>query len=423
MTSTPSPTPEQALALERIRNWRRDPTSLPFFTLRGYAGTGKSYCITLYAQSPEIKPSRLCFTAPTNKAVKVLKNYLSDQAITSPTATIYSLLNLTLQANGEVKQITKPEKPVDLSSFDLIIIDEASMINHFLMTAIEEAAARWKIKFLFMGDPAQLPPVGEASSPVWKVPDSAELTTVMRYGDSMLDLATSIRKVVDHPFPSIKIDFPPPVYKLPKPQWLAKSLANLPLFISGEAKLITWRNIKVDQYNSLIRSHIFGPSEASASHWLPGDKIVATAHLKNLDGFTFLRTDEEATIISATPGFHPIHSEFEIFRISALDEDSRKINILTLTPSGQSALNRKLNSLSAEAHAGKRFKWKEFWDLKEAFHEIRHSYAITSHRSQGSSYLKTFVDLEDILLNRNRSEAFRSLYVACTRQREEINIT
>jgi len=76
-----------------------------------------------------------------------------------------------------------------------------------------------------------------------------------------------------------------------------------------------------------------------------------------------------------------------------------------------------------EAKGGKRYKWREFWELKEAFNEVRHSYAITSHRSQGSSYLKTFIDLEDIMLNRNRQEAFRSLYVSCTRQREEIYVS
>ncbi len=418
----PTPTPEQQAALDQITAWSSDPGAEPFFTLKGYAGTGKSYCITLYAKSPGVKSNRLCFTAPTNKAVKVLSKYLSDNGIQARSATIYSLLGLSLQANGEVKEITAPEEPVDLSNYDLIIVDEASMVNRFLMAAIQDAQEEWGVKFLFMGDPAQLPPVGETSSPVWKFPNTAELTTVMRYGNSMLDLATSIRKVVDHPFPSIKIETDPPVYRLKKPNWMDRIVETLPLFQSGEAKVIAWRNVKVDEYNNFIRSHIFGRSEAKAHRWLPDDKIVATAHLKDLDDNTFMRTDEEATILQVVSGQHPIHTEFEIFNILALDELDRKVTIRTLTPEGLFALNNRLNELATEAKSGKRYKWREFWKLKEAFHEIRHSYAITSHRSQGSSYLKTFVDLEDIMLNRNRQEAFRSLYVACTRQREELYV-
>ena len=418
----PQPTPEQQTALDKISAWSLDPSAEPFFTLKGYAGTGKSYCITLYAKSPGVKTSRICFTAPTNKAVKVLKNYLTENQIQARSATIYSLLGLSLQANGEVKEITAPEEPVDLSGYDLIVVDEASMINRFLMQAIRDAQSEWNVKFLFMGDPAQLPPVGEISSPVWKVTNTAELTTVMRYGNSMLDLATAIRKVVDHPFPSIKVETNPPVYRLRKPEWLVKISDNLDLFRSGDAKVIAWRNVKVDEYNSFIRGQIFGPKEAKANRWLPEDKIVATAHLKNLDDQTFKRTDEEATVLQVALGHHPIHNEFEIFNLLVEDELGKKQTIRTLTPEGLFALNNRLNELAMEAKSGKRYKWREFWKLKEAFHEIRHSYAITSHRSQGSSYLKTFVDLEDIMHNRNRQEAFRSLYVACTRQREELYV-
>jgi exodeoxyribonuclease-5 len=297
------------------------------------------------------------------------------------------------------------------------------MVNRFLMDAIRDAVSDWNVPFLFMGDPAQLPPVGEIATPVWKIENQSLLTQVMRYGDSMLDLATSIRKVVDHPHPSVKITTNPPVYRLSKAEWYDKILENLELFKTGEAKIISWRNVTVDKYNLFVRQHIFGREEARANIWLPGDKIVATAHLKNLDDETFMKTDEEATVLETALGHHPRHNEFEIWNLLCLDENERKVTIRTLTSTGQFHLNNRLNELSMEAKGGKKYKWREFWQLKEAFNEVRHSYAITSHRSQGSSYIKTFVDLEDIMLNRNRGEAFRSLYVSCTRQRQEIYIS
>lgn len=429
-----NPTPEQAEAVEAIIQWYQN-SDTKFYTLKGYAGTGKTYLMTYLARTgltPDpgeyqydapIKPSEICFTAPTNKAVKVLRNYLNDAGLQKcSTRTIYSLLGLSLQANGEVKELSRPEEPVDLSSYKLIVVDEASMVNRFLMESIEDAFVEWNVPFLFMGDPAQLPPVGETRTPVWDIENQSLLTQVMRYGDSMLDLATSIRKVVDHPCPSVKIVTNPPVYRLGKGDWYDKIEANLDLFKSGDAKAIAWRNVTVDTYNRFIRGKIFGAPEAKASIWLPDDKIVATAHLKNLDDETFMRTDEEATILDIAVGYHPKFNEFEIWNLLVLDENDRKVTIRTLTPTGQFHLNNRLNELSMEAKGGKKYKWREFWQLKEAFNEVRHSYSITSHRSQGSSYIKTFVDLEDIMLNRNRQEAFRSLYVSCTRQREEIYI-
>lgn len=428
------PTPEQALALEDITKWFH--AGEKFYVLKGYAGTGKTFLMTVLAkggmvssnslvqEAARIKPSQICFTAPTNKAVRVLRNYLNGAGLQEcSTKTIYSLLGLSLQPNGEVKEIVRPDEPVDLSHFKLIVVDEASMVNRFLFDAIKDAIADWNVPFLFMGDPAQLPPVGEVKTPVWDIERSSTLVTVMRYGDAMLDLATAIRKVVDHPCPSVKIATAPPVYRVSKSDWKAAMLANLDLFRSGEAKIITWRNVKVDEYNLFIRSHLFGKQEAKSNVWLPDDKIVATAMLKNLDDDIFMRTDEEATILQVALGQHPRHTEFEIWNLLVLDEAGRKVTIRTLTPEGQFALNNRLNELSMEAKGGKRYKWREFWQLKEAFNEVRHSYAITSHRSQGSSYLKTFIDLEDIMLNRNRQEAFRSLYVSCTRQRQEIYIS
>jgi exodeoxyribonuclease-5 len=423
-----NPTPEQAEAVASILAWFKDDPK--FYVLKGYAGTGKTYLMTylakgeLFNDNGLVRPYQICFTAPTNKAVKVLRNYLDGAGLSQcTTRTIYSLLGLSLQPNGEVKELFKPEEPIDLSDYKLIVVDEASMVNRFLMDAITDAYDDWGVPFLFMGDPAQLPPVGETATPVWKIENFSELTQVMRYGNTMLDLATSIRKVVDHPFPSIRIETAPPVYKSGKADWFNNACENLDLFKSGDAKIIAWRNVTVDDYNQRIRREIFGREEAKENLWLPDDKIVATSMLKNLDDETFMRTDEEATILQVARGHHPKYSEYEIWNLLVLDEAGRKVTIRALTVEGQFALNNRLNELSMEAKSGKRHLWRQFWQLKEAFNEIRHSYAITSHRSQGSSYRKTFVDLEDIMLNRNRQEAFRSLYVSCTRQREEIYIT
>ena len=100
-------------------------------------------------------------------------------------------------------------------------------------------------------------------------------------------------------------------------------------------------------------------------------------------------------------------------------DDNRVIVLRVLHDDCKQDHDRKAEELAQAARLDRR-KWSSFWDFKEAFHKVRHSYAITAHRAQGSTYEAAFVDWKDILANRNRSEAFRCLYVACTRPRKEL---
>ena len=79
------------------------------------------------------------------------------------------------------------------------------------------------------------------------------------------------------------------------------------------------------------------------------------------------------------------------------------------------AYDARLNQLAEQARK-KALPWSSFWGYKHTyFHDICPCHAITAHRSQGSTYESTFVDVEDIMANYNRAEALRCLYVAATR--------
>ena len=67
-------------------------------------------------------------------------------------------------------------------------------------------------------------------------------------------------------------------------------------------------------------------------------------------------------------------------------------------------------------------KWHLFWKLKDAFNDIAYGYALTAHRSQGSTFERVFVDAGDIQLNRKSSERSKCLYVACSRASKELYI-
>jgi superfamily I DNA/RNA helicase len=64
--------------------------------------------------------------------------------------------------------------------------------------------------------------------------------------------------------------------------------------------------------------------------------------------------------------------------------------------------------------------WKEYFDLKNFFTDIRHTYACTVHKSQGSTYKTVFIDVSDISKNNKLQEVARLMYVAVTRASDRV---
>lgn len=410
---------EQSIAIDAIETFLRGPDH--FFLLSGYAGTGKTYCIQ--ALVPRVK-GRLIFTAPTNKATKVLRDTLTTNEYKPETRTIYSLLGLRLEANGEVKELAVPEDPVDLSQYRAVIVDEGSMVNANLFKFIEQTAKAQDVKFIFMGDAAQLPPVGEIRSPIWAAAEAeATLTRIMRFDNQILTLSNAIRKVVDHPAPKFKIesdnDGQEGVWRLGEGEFEARIMqaADAGAFSKPNcAKAIAWRNVTVDALNRRIRARIF---DNPTKPWLQDDRIILMEPAKDLEDEPVATTDDEGRITRVEEEFHPAWREFKVWRLSVTTDDNRPIILRVLHEDSFRDYEAKVESLAANARINRR-DWGLFWDFKESFHKVRHSYAITAHRAQGSTYETAFVDWRDILLNRNKAEAFRCLYVACTRPKKRL---
>lgn len=417
--------PGQEAACAAIIDWvkRNDPGE-PFFVLRGYAGTGKTFLVKGLVESKQL--GRVCFTAPTNKATKVLRETLTSPAYTPECCTIYSLLGLILEASGEVRELSKKEQDdesLDLSVYKVVVVDEGSMVNAVIKQEILNAAEEHNIKFLFMGDPAQLPPVKELISPIWKIDLGAELTQIMRYDNTILDLATRIRKVVDHPAPSVRIasanDGEEGVWAFDAENFTkcivtcaTKGLLSKP----NNTKIVAWRNVTVDKYNTIVRNVLFGQAAAA---WLPTDRLIVTSPAKDLEDNKIANTDDEGEVIRAEVGWHPMHPEIKIWHLTVTIDGGRTCTFRALHAEGLAKYEYEVESRASAARITKRL-WKDFWEFKDCFHGVRHGYAITAHRSQGSTYENVLVDYRDILLNRNRQEAYRCLYVACTRAKKKL---
>lgn len=412
---------DQRSAIDEIHRFVESPE--PFFLLIGAAGTGKSTCIQTFIRESR---KRTVLTAPTNKAVKVLCE-MAEQELEGAvdTCTIYSLLGLVLGNDGEVREIKANEGGNSADLYDVIVVDEGSMINESLFGHICRTAQEMGVKFLFMGDRFQLPPVKEEESPVFDIRYYRELHKVERHDNQILTLANHIRRVQlgqeelrlasDH-------DDKGGVYLI---NWKKMRARACEAFTSdsylanpGSIKLIAWRNVTVNAYNELIRQAMYGVKVAEESAFQIGERVVVCQPIMHpSEPRTLMTTDEEGTVEQIEIEQHPIYRNLTCYKLQIDPEfGDHWVTCWVIHESSRKDYDRMLGDLAdkAKARVG---SWSAFWSAKEQIHDVRPCHAITAHRAQGSTYETTFVDTGDILCNRKKLEAQRCLYVGVTRPR------
>lgn len=392
-----------------------------FRIVSGYAGTGKTTCLLEVIKRTN---SRTVLCAPTNKAVRVIRDvFQQTQEYQPPSCTIYSLLGLTLLANGEVKEISGLKGDLDFSDFDTIVIDEAGMLNRRICSYIDQVAEdNPRIRWILQGDPAQLPPVNEKMSPVWELEDQLVLTRVMRTDNQILTLATHLRELIDNPGPlniGSDNDGKEGVWSLNREQFHKAIIENCEGFNTGAYKAVAWRNDTVESVNRVIRNALVGPQNQP---WLVGERITLLEPAKSfMDDSIFASTDEEGVIVEVTETTHPLYRLFKVWHLRVdLDTGSQEV-LYALHEDSKVDHDKNLRDMAERAKKDRRL-WRYYWNFKDAFHKVRHAWSTTAHKSQGSTYQQAFVCWRDIMANRRMEEALRCLYVATTRPKERLYV-
>lgn len=408
---------QQYRAVMEILNW----SITPAFTdrariLAGYAGTGKTFCASLIAS---FLPKAV-MVAPTNKAVKEIRR----QGTSLPSMTIYSLFGLRMETHEDQVRLVKANNEVNsIRRYKYVVLDEAGMLSKILMPYIEDAM-RAGVRFLMIGDPAQLPPVGEDQSVIWGRYPTNRLTKVERHDNQILSFATHIRrsKLKDIKFKSKNADGQG-VWHMEHHKFIRsiEKFAKRGLFINGKAKAIAWRNRTVDELNTIVRATIFG-EESYDYQYIKGDIIVFTSPYNGDD--TKITVDDEATVEHVVEAKHTNYDLLCNYLTLKL-EDGKTTVVKAIHRDSEKKLSRMLAELSNAARQSNspREFWASFWELKESMAYVRPSYALTAHRAQGSTYSNVLVDSLDILSNPNDSEAKKCLYVAATRPSKRLLMT
>lgn len=435
-------TPDQEGALNALMDFENsgDPT----FLLSGWAGTGKTTVLQHYLKATEteaaLDPSGRVhcprvLTAPTNKAVRVLAEMAAAHGLRVPCQTIHSLLGLRLKKDAEQKYCDAGGFGAQLSDIQVLIADECSMIGNEptrlgrkevpgLYTTITKAAARAGTKIVFVGDPGQLPPVKDGKlSPAFNCLRRFELKKIVRQaaGNPILRLATYIRQVMDGgtaPQPELEDDGFTGVYVAKTRREYEDLIMTAYLEDPNHAtkhKALAFRNKTVDALNKRIRLELHGPG---ADKYVPGERYVATQPVVDYDSdgrpVIVASTDEDAVLLSVEPTQHDDLPQYRAFLLT-LEGSEGVFHAVAPHPDDEERWRGDLQAL-AELARKRRLPWETYWSVHDAFGHFKPHYAMTVHRSQGSTYENVFVDVPDIMSNPSgKWEALRCLYTACTR--------
>lgn len=438
------------------------------FILRGYAGTGKTTMVKVIADY--IKQSRqLAMMAPTGRAARVLATKTGHKAVTIHKA-IYAKAHIEPK---KVKDIAESEYkfvfPINESENGgniVAIVDEASMVcsrkiehelfifgtDNLMEDLLTFVRPNFGGKVIFVGDPAQLPPVGESVSNALRAEYfkekglkvvEAELTEVLRQkGDSViLKNAMMIRDLLQKDkrnqlvFEEQKDD----VEMVPSEQFLDKYLKYRKESGRHDSVIICYSNKSANRYNRDIRKSLYGGDVPLREN----DILLITQNnyrLNRMNGefvpvlSVGARTQQSAPVYAQIGGKRQrIVITLNFIQVTVPDGDGNPMLCMLLEDlltSDKATIsideNRALYINFCMRHPSLKQGTQVFADAllnDEYYNAIRakYGYAVTGHKCQGGEWGKVFVDYTD--RTGLDDDSLRWAYTATTRAQKTLYVS
>ena len=445
------PTVKQDSALHMVSKFLLSQNYEELFLLKGYAGTGKTSIVgTLVKNSWKINKN-LVLLAPTGRAAKVISNYSNKEAFTIHKKIYYPKskkgggISFSLQKNKHKNTIfiVDESSMIPNTSPDSILFDKGSLLSDL----IQYVYSGHQCKLILIGDTAQLPPIKLDISPALdkatlenyfnKKVVTIELDEVVRQekGSGILWNASCIRESLEDEFYDTfkfeKENFPD-IIRPYDGQELMSALEDSYLNSGDEESVFIVRsNKRAFLYNQNIRSRILYKEEelSVGDHlmvvknnyfWLEttseagfianGDiiEILEIYSIKELYGFKFATVNVKMID-------YPTMAAFETVLI--LDTLSSEIASLSFEDSN------KLYQEVLKDYEHETSKYKKFLSVKKNIYfnalQVKFSYAITCHKSQGGQWDTVFVE-QPYLPNGIDKDYLRWLYTAITRAKKKL---
>ena len=395
--------------------------------ITGKAGTGKTTLVKFLLKElkrREIdnvrKYNKSICSAPTNKAVKVLKSKMTEGVNENYFQTTHSALKLKRHINIKTGSVTfKPEKiykgNYPLKNVSILIIDEASMLNSKLLHYIEESAL--SIKVIFIGDEAQIPPVGESHSPVFYSDyPTVELTEIIRQaeGNPIIELSRNLNLIKSKTENRTSIGgyiFTENLFKV------IKTLAR----VNGtdELKYLAWTNREVDFINNQVRNFIYGsPSKIEIGESLIFNSPYGDYFTNEEIKVKKIKVSEKKYLVYKVlnPEYNTSNLEAprELIKYVLLKTYQINDSVYVLHEDSEMIYKEVVKHIKEMIGKNLLF-WNSYYNFIESFADIKYNHAITVHKSQGSTYHQVIINVRDINFNKDKEEREKLLYTAITR--------
>jgi exodeoxyribonuclease-5 len=403
--------------------------------LTGYSGTGKSFLVTKIIEGLIANDRNLVvgITAPTNKAVRVLKNLSSIDENHRQVGfnTLHSLLGLKRVITNEGKEEYKADfNSSDISEYNIIIVDEVSMLDNEIYNTLILSAKRNKIMLLFIGDRGQIPPVNGGESVLFSIDleNNFNLSDIIRQakGNPIVDLAQKIRSnesyvletTVDEKNNGIIVVKLNTEMPLLEHYFKSDNFNSDPNFI----KVLAWTNSAVNYYNGKIRAMIYGEG---AGKICVGEKMICNKPIIDSKKRVLLNNNDEFEVISFSMKEENRKYTFSYYSIAVMSNGVRHV-IKVLAEKSEASFQKELLKLKTKANnssaMSKRNAWSAYFKLLDRYADIKYNYALTVHKSQGSTFDNVIVINCDIKRVRNNTERGQLLYTAVTRAKDKLFI-
>ncbi|MGB3300314.1 MAG: AAA family ATPase [Phormidesmis sp.] len=389
------------------------------YLLTGYAGTGKTTLlqalITRLQQQRDGRPVAL--TALSNKATKVLQAMAYRWGCEVDCMTCCKLLGLKpvidKETGGQKFEPDRDRKNLT-TEYQLVVVDECSMINQEMWALLVNSVSRLTdgTQLLFVGDSAQLPPVGEAEAPCFEqIFHRSDLTEVIRYGGAIGLLAEEVRTNLERAaMPRAKSDRNSAntegIFTVPQPQWETLMLrafqSDAYAKDPDQVRVLAYTNARVHYLNNKIRASIYGDK---AARFVSGERLIAKNVCLGKDRI-LLQTSEECLVMEA---YLTKFEGWQVWELEIVTEEHQERKLRILHEDEQPRMKALLCDYSEKK------QWMAFWDYKQLFHDVSYAYSLTVHKSQGSTFQDVFVDVPNLMLNRKVTERNQLYYVAFTR--------
>lgn len=443
---------EQLQALDLMKEFITS-SNVTAFSLVGSAGTGKTVLINELLKWIKANSIQYVLCAPTNKAGLVLREATKDENVT----TVHKLLTLTpnleifeLDFNELEFQIKNPMN-LGIPHAGVVICDEASMINDELFKIIIHHATLYNSKVIFVGDKAQLQPVNANNvSKVFNLDNRFELTKIYRQSSENAILPV-LQELREKPILSFSQrlaeegslycftdtkEFVKPAYKVYKEAIKEGNILK--------TKILAYTNKRVEAYNKCMKRLLFN----NESEYNKGEFLTA---YENLDTSMTVYNSMDYIIASeptkvdikihkfgiSLPGY--VLELYDSFfdrtgTIKILSKDIDKSYFLEIADFIE---NIRLDAIELKErgwYKKSKMRWVDYFKAMDSFttpvdlyignrlvrgKSFDYGYAISTHKSQGSSLDTVFVDIKNINTCRNIDERRQLQYVALSRTKSD----